>query len=94
MGASRFDPWGTELFMRNDMPDILAYADRIGFREIYVVSNGLLLNRPGCSTIWQLLKVWSLLFPSMAPKLSMMNYEEMACLTRPLHLSGNLDERE
>jgi MoaA/NifB/PqqE/SkfB family radical SAM enzyme len=46
LGARRFDPYGTELFMRKDMPEILAYADRIGFREIYVVSNGLLLNRP------------------------------------------------
>jgi MoaA/NifB/PqqE/SkfB family radical SAM enzyme len=46
LGARRFDPYGTELFMRDDMPDILAYADWIGFREIYVVSNGLLLNRP------------------------------------------------
>ena len=44
LGARRFDPYGTELFTRDDMPDILAYADRIGFREIYVVSNGLLLN--------------------------------------------------
>lgn len=46
LGARRFDPWGTELFMRDDMVDILAYAERIGFREIYVVSNGVLLNRP------------------------------------------------
>lgn len=46
LGAWRFDPYGTELFTRDDMPDILAYADRIGFREIYVVSNGLLLNNP------------------------------------------------
>ena len=45
LGAHRFDPYGTELFTRQDMPEILAYADRIGFREIYVVSNGLLLNR-------------------------------------------------
>ncbi len=45
LGAQRFDPHGTELFTRQDMPEILAYADRIGFREIYVVSNGLLLNR-------------------------------------------------
>jgi len=44
LGARRFDPWGTELFMRDDLTDILTYADRIGFREIYVVSNGLLLN--------------------------------------------------
>lgn len=44
LGARRFDPWGTELFMRDDMFDILAYAERIGFRDIYVVSNGLLLN--------------------------------------------------
>jgi MoaA/NifB/PqqE/SkfB family radical SAM enzyme len=45
LGARRFDPCGAELFMRDDMPNLLAYADRIGFREIYVVSNGLLLNR-------------------------------------------------
>jgi MoaA/NifB/PqqE/SkfB family radical SAM enzyme len=45
LGAERFDPYGTELFMRQDMPEILVYAERIGFREIYVVSNGLLLNR-------------------------------------------------
>jgi MoaA/NifB/PqqE/SkfB family radical SAM enzyme len=44
LGARRFDPWGTELFMREDTPQIIEYADRIGFREIYVVSNGLLLN--------------------------------------------------
>lgn len=46
LGARRVDPWGTELFMRDDIVDILAYAERIGFREIYVVSNGVLLNRP------------------------------------------------
>ncbi|HUN54983.1 MAG TPA: radical SAM protein [Smithella sp.] len=46
LGARRFDPWGTELFMRDDMPEILEYADRIGFRNINIVSNGLLLNRP------------------------------------------------
>jgi MoaA/NifB/PqqE/SkfB family radical SAM enzyme len=46
LGARRFDPWGTELFMRDDIVDILAYAERIGFREIYVVSNGFLLNSP------------------------------------------------
>jgi len=44
-GALRFDPWGTEVFMREDMPEILSHADRIGFREIYVVTNGVLLNR-------------------------------------------------
>jgi len=46
LGARRFDPWGTELFMRDDMLDILAYANRIGYRFINLVSNGLLLNRP------------------------------------------------
>ncbi len=45
LGTRRFDPWGTELFMRDDMVDILAYTERIGFRELYVVSNGVLLNR-------------------------------------------------
>lgn len=46
LGARRFDPWGTELFMRDDIVDILAYAERIGFHEIYVVSNGTLFNKP------------------------------------------------
>ena len=46
LGAERFDPYGSELFMREDMPEILNYADWIGFREVYVVSNGVLLNRP------------------------------------------------
>ncbi|MFZ2398995.1 MAG: radical SAM protein [Smithella sp.] len=56
LGARRFDPFGTELFVRNDTPDILAYADRIGFREIYVVSNGLLLNRPQLLDILETIK--------------------------------------
>jgi len=46
LGARRFDPWGTELFMRDDILDILAYADRIGYCFINIVSNGILLNRP------------------------------------------------
>ncbi|GAB6268979.1 MAG: PTO1314 family radical SAM protein [Smithella sp.] len=56
LGARRFDPFGTELFVRNDTPDILTYADRIGFREIYVVSNGLLLNRPQLLDILETIK--------------------------------------
>jgi MoaA/NifB/PqqE/SkfB family radical SAM enzyme len=44
LGAQRFNPCGTELFTRQDMPEILAHADKIGFREIFVVSNGVLLN--------------------------------------------------
>jgi MoaA/NifB/PqqE/SkfB family radical SAM enzyme len=56
LGARRFDPFGTELFMRNDTPDILAYANRIGFREIYDVSNGYLLNRPQLLDILETIK--------------------------------------
>lgn len=45
LGARRFDPYGTELFSREDTIDILEYASRTGFQEIYVVSNGLLIHR-------------------------------------------------
>ena len=44
LGAKRFGTWGTEPFMRKDTADILTYAERIGFKEICTVSNGLLLN--------------------------------------------------
>jgi len=44
LGAERFYSCGTEPFVREDTPDILAYAERSGFSEICIVSNGLLLN--------------------------------------------------
>ena len=45
LGATGFYNCGTEPFMREDTPEILAYAERIGFREIPMVSNGALLNK-------------------------------------------------
>ncbi len=44
LGAESFNSCGTEPFMREDTPDILTYAERVGFKEICVVSNGILLN--------------------------------------------------
>jgi len=44
LGATGFNTCGTEPFMRDDTPAILAYAERIGFEEICVVSNGILLH--------------------------------------------------
>ncbi len=44
LGATRFIPCGAEIFMREDIFDILSYAERIGFQEISFVSNGNLLN--------------------------------------------------
>lgn len=44
LGAFRFYSCGAEPFMRRDTHEILAYAERTGFRESCVVSNGLLLN--------------------------------------------------
>ncbi len=44
LGAESFNSCGTEPFMREDTPDILTYAERIGFKEICVVSNGILLT--------------------------------------------------
>jgi MoaA/NifB/PqqE/SkfB family radical SAM enzyme len=44
LGATCFGPWGAEPFIREDLIDIMAYAESIGFQEINVVSNGLLLN--------------------------------------------------
>jgi MoaA/NifB/PqqE/SkfB family radical SAM enzyme len=44
LGATSFSSCWTEPFMREDTPEILAYAERIGFQEICVVSNGVLLN--------------------------------------------------
>lgn len=44
LGATRFLPCGAEIFMREDTIDIISYAERIGFQEISVVSNGSLLN--------------------------------------------------
>jgi MoaA/NifB/PqqE/SkfB family radical SAM enzyme len=43
LGATRFIPCGTEIFTREDTIDILSYAERIGYQEISVVSNGILL---------------------------------------------------
>jgi len=43
LGADRFTPCGTEIFTRKDIIDILAYAERIGFQQISIVSNGSLL---------------------------------------------------
>jgi MoaA/NifB/PqqE/SkfB family radical SAM enzyme len=43
LGATRFHPFGTEIFTREDTLDILSYAESIGFQEINVVSNGNLL---------------------------------------------------
>jgi radical SAM protein with 4Fe4S-binding SPASM domain len=45
LGATGFSTWGTEPFVREDTPEILAYAERIGFQEILAVSNGVLLNK-------------------------------------------------
>jgi radical SAM protein with 4Fe4S-binding SPASM domain len=44
LGATCFGAGGGEVFMREDITDILAYAERIGFRETYVISNGVLLS--------------------------------------------------
>ncbi|KPJ99077.1 MAG: hypothetical protein AMK71_10315 [Nitrospira bacterium SG8_35_4] len=44
LGAEQYYSCGTEPFAREDTPDILAYAERIGFRESCIVSNGLLLH--------------------------------------------------
>jgi MoaA/NifB/PqqE/SkfB family radical SAM enzyme len=44
LGATGFSTCGTEPFTREDTPEILAYAQRIGFQEIRAVSNGVLLN--------------------------------------------------
>jgi len=45
LGATRFSACGTEPFTREDTPEILAHAERIGFQEICVISNGVLLNK-------------------------------------------------
>jgi len=44
MGATGFSGCWTEPFMREDTPEILSYAERIGFEEILAVSNGVLLH--------------------------------------------------
>jgi MoaA/NifB/PqqE/SkfB family radical SAM enzyme len=44
LGATRFAPCGTEIFSREDTVDILSYAERIGFKETSIVSNGSLLS--------------------------------------------------
>ncbi len=43
LGADRFSPCGGEIFTRKDIIDIMTYAERIGFQQISVVSNGTLL---------------------------------------------------
>lgn len=43
LGATRFTPGGTEVFTREDTVDILAYAQRAGYQQISIVSNGSLL---------------------------------------------------
>ncbi len=45
LGATEFDTCGTEPFTREDTPEILAYADHLGFQAIRVVSNGVLLDK-------------------------------------------------
>jgi MoaA/NifB/PqqE/SkfB family radical SAM enzyme len=45
LGANRFSVSGAEPFMREDTPEILAYAERIGFQETSAISNGVLLDR-------------------------------------------------
>jgi radical SAM protein with 4Fe4S-binding SPASM domain len=45
MGATGFSSCGTEPFMREDTPEILAYAERIGFQGTRAISNGVLLNK-------------------------------------------------
>jgi MoaA/NifB/PqqE/SkfB family radical SAM enzyme len=44
LGATSFSSCWTEPFMREDTPEILAYAERVGFQEILTVSNGVPLN--------------------------------------------------
>ncbi len=44
LGAKRFSAWGTDPFIRKDTADILSYAEEIGFKDMYAISNGLLLN--------------------------------------------------
>jgi len=44
LGATGFSTCGTEPFMREDAPAILAYAESLGFEDICAVSNGVLLN--------------------------------------------------
>lgn len=45
MGAEIFTPCGAEVFMRKDTPELLEEAGRLGYREIVVVTNGMLLTR-------------------------------------------------
>jgi MoaA/NifB/PqqE/SkfB family radical SAM enzyme/glycosyltransferase involved in cell wall biosynthesis len=44
LGAMTFTPCGAEVFMRRDTPDLLEYAEEIGFQSIKVVTNSLALN--------------------------------------------------
>jgi MoaA/NifB/PqqE/SkfB family radical SAM enzyme len=45
LGAEVFAPCGAEIFMRKDTPELLEEAGRLGYREIVVVTNGMLLAR-------------------------------------------------
>jgi MoaA/NifB/PqqE/SkfB family radical SAM enzyme len=45
LGAEIFTPCGAEVFMRKDTPVLLEEAGRLGYREIVVVTNGMLLSR-------------------------------------------------
>jgi len=45
LGATRFIPCGGEIFIRRDTVSILAHAERIGFEQISIVSNGTLLHK-------------------------------------------------
>ncbi len=48
MGATSFSSCGPEPFMREDTPEILTYAERIGFQGTRAITNGVLLNK-GCT---------------------------------------------
>lgn len=45
LGAETFTPCGAEVFMRKDTPALLEEAGRLGYRQIVVVTNGMLLDR-------------------------------------------------
>jgi MoaA/NifB/PqqE/SkfB family radical SAM enzyme len=45
LGADVFTPCGAEVFMRKDAPELIEEAGQLGYREIVVVTNGMLLAR-------------------------------------------------
>jgi MoaA/NifB/PqqE/SkfB family radical SAM enzyme len=53
MGATGFSSCWTEPFMREDTPEILAYAERIGFEEVLTVSNGACCMKGKGSRHWE-----------------------------------------